>query len=84
MQLSSNQKKVIDFFLHFMNVHKIWTILKKKLSLGGYFFLNLETAKSLVTEMPKNPPVRTLMDSQHLKGTEKLLKSAQQYFCHIF
>ena len=34
--------------------------------------------------MPKKPRVRTLMDSQHVKGSERLLKSARQYFCDIF
>ena len=30
--------------------------------------------------MPKNPLVRTLMVSQHVKESETLLKSARQYF----
>ena len=34
--------------------------------------------------MPKKPRVRTLMDSQHVKGSETLHESARQYFCHIF
>ena len=34
--------------------------------------------------MPKKPRVRTLMDSQHVKGSKTLLKSARKYFCHIF
>ena len=34
--------------------------------------------------MPKKPRVRTLMDSQHVKGSETLLKSAPQYFGDIF
>ena len=34
--------------------------------------------------MPKRPRVITLMNSQHVKGSETLLKSARQYFCHIF
>ena len=34
--------------------------------------------------MPKNRRVRTLMDSQHVKGFETLLKSPRQYFSHIF
>ena len=34
--------------------------------------------------MPKKPLVRTLMGSQHDKGSEKLLKSARQWFCEIF
>ena len=34
--------------------------------------------------MPKKPRVRTLTDSQHVKVSERLFKSAQQYFGHIF
>ena len=34
--------------------------------------------------MPKKPRVRTIMDSQHVKGSERLLKSARQDFSHIF
>ena len=34
--------------------------------------------------MPKKPRVRTLMDIQHVKGSETLLNSARQYFRHIF
>ena len=34
--------------------------------------------------MPKNACVITLMGSQHVKRTKTLLKSARQYFCHIF
>ena len=34
--------------------------------------------------MPKKTRVRTLMDTQHVKGCEKLLKYSRQYFCHIF
>ena len=34
--------------------------------------------------MPQKPRVRTLIDSQQVKGSEKLLKSARQYFCQSF
>ena len=34
--------------------------------------------------MPKKPRARTLMDSQHVKGSETLLKCAWQYFCNVF
>ena len=34
--------------------------------------------------MPKKPSVRTLFGSEHIKGPKALLKSARQYFCHIF
>ena len=34
--------------------------------------------------MPKKPRVRTPMDSHGVKRSERLLKSARQYICHIF
>ena len=33
--------------------------------------------------MPKKLRVRTLMDSQYVKESERLLKSARQHFCQI-
>ena len=34
--------------------------------------------------MPKKPRVRTHMDIERVKRSERLLKYAQQSFCHIF
>ena len=34
--------------------------------------------------MPKKSRVRTLMDGQNVKGSERLLKSAWRYFCQTF
>ena len=34
--------------------------------------------------MSKKSRIRSLMDSQHVKGSEKLHKSPRQYFHHIF
>ena len=33
--------------------------------------------------MPEKLPIRTLMDSQHVKVSETLHKSARLYFCQI-
>ena len=33
--------------------------------------------------MPKKPRVRIVMDSQRVKVTETMIKSARQHFCHI-
>ena len=33
--------------------------------------------------MSKKTPVRTLIDSQHVKESERLLKYPRQCFCHI-
>ena len=34
--------------------------------------------------MPTRSRMRTLIDSQHVKGSDTLHKSARQYFSHIF
>ena len=34
--------------------------------------------------MPKKPSVRTLMDSEHAKGSEILIKHARQYLLYNF
>ena len=34
--------------------------------------------------MPNNLHVRKRVDSQDVKASERLLKSARQYFCHLF
>ena len=34
--------------------------------------------------MPKKPYVRTFMDGRHVKWSERLLKSARQYFRDVF
>ena len=34
--------------------------------------------------MPKKQRVRTFMDTQHVKGSETLVQSAQQYLGDIF
>ena len=48
------------------------------------FLLHFYTRKSGDTQMPKNPRVRKLMDGQHNKRSERLLKSSRQYLCIIF
>ena len=44
-----NQKRFVTFLLCFWNLHKIWNILKKKMSLIDYVFANLWTPKDVVT-----------------------------------
>ena len=39
----------MDFLLHFGNVHAIYNILKKKMSILAWLFQKLWTAKEVVT-----------------------------------
>ena len=50
------------------------------MNLGGYFFLELQSRKCGFTYMSKKARVRTPMDGQDVKASERLLKSEQQYF----
>ena len=50
----------------------------------SYLFLKLSTANSGVTYMPKKSRFITLIESQYGKVSERLHKSAQHFFCHIF
>ena len=85
MQLSENQKKkILGFFLHLRNLHNIWNTLKKNWASQLISFLNYGLEKAEFFKNPKSHRVRTLMDSQHVKGKDTLLKSARQYFCYIF
>ena len=43
--------------------------------LSGSLFLKLHTPKIEIIYMPKKPLLRTLMDNQHVKGSETLFKS---------
>ena len=84
MPPSPNKKTFSQFFRHSYNPPKIWNTFNQKMNLRGCLVLKLETAKRGVTEMSKRPCARTLMDSQHVKGSETLLKSERQYLGHIF
>ena len=47
----------------------------------SYWNYRLEKTELLKTQKTR---IRILMDSQHIKGSETLLKSARQCFCDIF
>ena len=55
------------------------------MTLTIYLFPKLRTGKDVVIQMSKKPlRFRTTFDSQHAKGLQTLVKSAQQHFYHIF
>ena len=42
----------------------------------AYMFWKIQTAKDVVRQLSKRPLFRTPFNSQHVKGTETLVKSA--------
>ena len=48
MQLSQKQKKLPNFFLHFLNFVSIFNIFEKPMTLIADIFLNLRTPKNVV------------------------------------
>ena len=77
MLLSQNLKIFSELFSAFPESISNFEYFQKKLSGTGDFLLKLWTEKTGVTYMPKKPRIRTLMESQHVTGSETLLKSAR-------
>ena len=50
----------------------------------AYIFLKLKTAKEMVRKMSKKPRFKTPFDSQHPKGYQTLLRSAESTFTVLF
>ena len=71
-----NQKLFLIFLIHFWNLRKISKILKKIIIVIATLLRNLQAVKHLVKLLSKNHCLRTPFDSQHVKGSQTLLKSA--------
>ena len=72
------------FFFHFQNLHKNCNSLEKAWASDVICFWNYRMQNVGLFKCLKSVRARTLMDIQHVKGSEWLLKSARQYFCHTF
>ena len=83
MQLSLKPKTFIHSFFHFWNLHQILNILKKKIILIATLFPELQIVKDLVTPLSKKHSFRIPFYSQHVKGSQILVKSALEHFHHI-
>ena len=78
------KKKFSEFFLSFRYLHKICNTLKKSWASEVIAFWNYWLGKAELLKCTKSHRVRTLMEIQHFKGSETLLKFERQYFCDIF
>ena len=61
---------------HFWNLHRILNILKKKMIVIASLFSKLTTVKVLPRPLRKKCRVRTPFDNQHIKESQKRVKSS--------
>ena len=80
--------KTKNFFLRFLflflNIHYILNILIKNIIVIPNVFPKLNTVKVLVRLLLKKCSFRTSFESQHVKVSQTLVKSAWQHIYHIY
>ena len=72
------------FFCHFWNRHQILNILKKKMIVIAPSLRKLQAVKDLVRLLPKKQYFTKPFDSQHVKESQSLVKSAWDHIDEIF
>ena len=81
----SKSKKIFWIFFWISEICKKFRILSKNSPASEVISLrNYWLGKAELLKCAKKTRVKTLMDSQHFKGSETLLKSARHHFCDIF
>ena len=77
MQFSKKQMSFQNVLLHFWNLRSLFKVLKKKRwTKKDYVFPKLKTTKDLVRPVYKKRRFRTPFRTQHVKGSQTLVKSA--------
>ena len=76
MILSLKPKTFSDSLYYFWNVHQILNILKKKMTVIATFLWKLQAVKDFLRPLSEKHCFRTPLDSQHVKGSQTLAKSA--------
>ena len=84
MQLSKKRKTFSNFSFRLCNLHQNLNIFKPKMMLIANEFPKLETVKNLVRPLSKKRRFRKSFDSQHVKESQTLVKSAWEHFYHFF
>ena len=71
-----NEKIFLNFLFLFLNLHQLLNIFKKQNIVIADVFPKLQTLKDLVRALYKKRRFRSSFDSQHVKESQTLLKSA--------
>ena len=79
-----NGRHFLFLLLHFWNVHEIYNILEKRMSVLAKLFLNLLFRKEVATERSIRSCFRTLFGNQRVNGFQKPLKVAKHYYYRFF
>ena len=79
-----NQRHLINFLLHFWNLHEISNFLIKNMIDIANIFLKLETVKNFIRPLCKKRSFRTPFDSQHVKVSQIIAKPPSERFYHVF
>ena len=84
MHLSLKPKIFSDFFVPFLESTSNFKPLKKKMITMPTFFQKLQNVKEFVRPLFKQHQFRNPFDSQHIKGSQTVVKSASEHFYQIF
>ena len=74
-----NQQLFFVFLFHFWNLHQILNILNKKMIAIPTLFRKLQNVKNVGRQLSKKHCSRTPFDSQHVTGSQTLVKSAWEH-----
>ena len=69
--------------MHFPNLHEIYKIFKKKMTLIADFFRKLRTPENVARYMSNKSRFKGTFDRQHGKRVQTVLRSGQQHCYHI-
>ena len=75
-----NARLFLDILFHFWNVHKIWNILKKRMSVLALLFPKLLFPKDSATETSWTSSFRTPFGNQRVNGFQTPLNVARHHY----
>ena len=82
--LSEKRKTFSGFLMHFWNVHKIWNISKKRMSVLAWLFPKVLLPKEVATETSTKSCFRTPFGNQRVNGFQTPLKVARHHYYPLF
>ena len=79
-----NARLFLEFLLNFWNVHEIYNIFKKSMSVLGWLFPKLLFRKEVATETSRRSCFRTPFGNQRVNGFQTPLKVARHHYYRFF